>query len=163
GVQLVQEPGRLLLLAAGRGHHQLPGGPGDRDVEQPALLGQQRAHRHGGRPVPARRPPHHPPPPPQPAPPPPAPPAPPPPPATPCPCRPLAGGGVSPRAASPGGAWAASVSPGICCPARWSRKPSGPSPGNRSQNRAAASNSATMASRSRSAAAPTDPPRRLAA
>ena len=49
-VELVEEPRRLLLLAAHRGHEQPPAGPGDRDVEQPPLLGQLagRDGRHAG-------------------------------------------------------------------------------------------------------------------
>ena len=41
--QLGQEPGRPLVsvLAPRGGNHQPPPGPGDRDVEQPAFLGQQ--------------------------------------------------------------------------------------------------------------------------
>ena len=44
-VQLVQEAGRQVLVAGDAGDDQQPPGPGDRDVEQPPLLVQQRRDR----------------------------------------------------------------------------------------------------------------------
>ncbi|MFI6500707.1 pentapeptide repeat-containing protein [Nonomuraea typhae] len=65
------------------------------------------------------------------------------------------------RTASPSGARSASVSPGISWEAMSSRNTSAPALGIRSTNRAAWSNNATTASRSRSACAPRAPPDRL--
>ena len=65
--------------------------------------------------------------------------------------------------ASPCGLRSASVSPAISWPARLSRKSRGEPGGSRAPNRLAASNSAAVASRSASAAAPRLPPAALAA
>ncbi len=48
--QLGQEPGRpfLAVVAARCGDHQMPAGPGDRDVEQPAFLVEQLGREGGG-------------------------------------------------------------------------------------------------------------------
>ena len=76
--------------------------------------------------------------------------------------RPRAACAVSSATASASGAWAARVSPGSCWSARYSTNAATSAPGSRSACRAAASNRARTASRSRSAAAPTGPPSALA-
>ena len=75
--------------------------------------------------------------------------------------RPLARWAVSTATASPDGARSASVSPAISWPARLSRNSRVDPCGSRAVNLAAASNSATTASRSASASAPREPPAAL--
>ncbi len=75
---------------------------------------------------------------------------------------PLARWAVRTATPSPREARSASVSPTISCPAMLSRKSLGEPCGSRAVNRAAASNKATTASRSASAAAPRLPPAALA-
>src|ERR1035441_8997546 len=77
--------------------------------------------------------------------------------------RPLARCAVRTATASPCGARSASESPAISCPDRLSRNSSAEPCGSRAVKRAAASNRATTASRSPSAAAPRVPPAALAA
>ena len=153
-------------VAARRGDHQVAAGAGDRDVEQPAPSLSSLAARAAAMasvPVPgtstpaaasisrpcragtnasagrARRlpdPGHH----------------------DDIPPRPFARCAVRMRTASPSGARSARVSPGISWPDMLSRKSEGEPGGSRTTNRPAASNRAHTASRSRSAAAPREPP-----
>ena len=166
-IELVEEPRRLLVLAGYRGHHEPGLRPRDRDVEQPPFLGQLRSGRGRGRRIVApgerRRPA--------------------------APSRAASRGGAGRascpparqrrrRDPTPGPCWRArsgsqTVVRRAAAP-RWRvagdllgahvgrRTLRGPAPGSRSMKRAAASNSATTASRSRSAAAPDGPPAALA-